>query len=297
MAEVNASIRPPAPVAVFGLGNMGHPMAMNLVRSGFAVAGFDQAGPARAHFAATGGRAVDDVKAAVGSAEVVITLLPDGKVVRSAVEGMLPLLRKGTVIVDMSSSDPVGTRALGGELQSKGFPFIDAPVSGGVRRAVDGSLAIMAGGDGATIDRVEPVLSAMGKSIFRTGPLGSGHAMKALNNHVSGAGLIAALEALRVGRAFGIDPNVIVDVLNASTGRNTATENKLKQFVITETFAAGFSIGLMAKDVRAARDLAAATGVPAPLIERCAELWDDAARDLGGSADHTAIERYLAKLA
>jgi 3-hydroxyisobutyrate dehydrogenase len=102
----------------------------------------------------------------------------------------------------MSSSDPVATRALGEELIAAGIRFIDAPVSGGVKRAVDGSLAIMAGGNGATIDAVEPLLAAMGKSIFRTGPLGSGHAMKALNNYVSGAGLVAAVEALRVGQAF-----------------------------------------------------------------------------------------------
>src|SRR3712207_1957187 len=115
---------------------------------------------------------------------------------------------------------------------------------------MDGTLAIMVGGDDQTIDRVEPLLKAMGRSIFRTGPLGSGHAVKALNNYVSGAGLIAAIEALDVGRAFGLDPNVLVDVLNASTGRNNSTEVKLKQFVISETYGSGFFLGLMAKDIR-----------------------------------------------
>jgi 3-hydroxyisobutyrate dehydrogenase len=172
-----------------------------------------------------------------------------------------------------------------------GFGFVDAPVSGGVKRAVDGSLAIMVGGENATIDRIQPVLVAMGKSIFRTGLLGSGHAMKALNNYVSGAGLVAAIEALRIGQAFGLEPGVIVDVLNASTGRNNSTENKLKQFVIPENFASGFALGLMAKDIEAARDLAAATGIAAPLADRCAALWEAGAKRLGLSADHTEIGR------
>jgi 3-hydroxyisobutyrate dehydrogenase len=161
---------------------------------------------------------------------------------------------------------------------------------------VDGTLAIMVGGDGRTIDRVEPLLSAMGRSIFRTGPLGSGHAMKALNNYVSGAGLIAAIEAVRVGRSFGLDPNVMIDVLNASTGRNNSTEVKLKQFVVSETYASGFFIGLMAKDIRTADSLAKELGIKVPLADRCADLWDEASRQLGEMADHTEIDRYLADL-
>lgn len=294
MPQSYSPIRPPAAITVVGLGAMGRPMAACLIRTGYAVTGFDTAEPARQRFAAAGGRVAADIAAAVGVAEIVITLLPDGAIVRAAVQAMRPHLKPGTVLVDMSSSDPVGTRALGADLTTAGIAFVDAPVSGGVKRAVDGSLAIMAGGAAETIDRIEPALAAMGKSIFRTGPLGSGHAMKALNNYVSGAGLIAAIEALQVGRAFGLDPAVIADVLNASTGRNNATENKLKQFVISETFASGFTLGLMAKDIRAARDLAAATGVPAPLIERCAALWDEAAERLGPAADHTEIGRHLA---
>ena len=193
----------------------------------------------------------------------------------------------------MSSSAPLGTRALGEKLTAAGVRFLDAPVSGGVKRAADGTLAIMVGGNAADIDEVEPILAPMGRSIFRTGPLGSGHAMKALNNYVSGAGLIAALDALRVGRAFGLDPAVMVDVLNASTGRNNSTENKLKQFVLSQSFASGFSLALMAKDIRTADELAAALEVPAPLAERTAALWDAAARALGPEADHTEVDRHL----
>jgi len=272
---------------------MGQPMAACLIGAGFRVRGFDNTAAARERFEAeTGGTAADSLEAAVSSAAAVITMLPTGKVVRAVVEAMSPHLRPGAVIVDMSSSEPIATRKLGEELIAAGYAFVDAPVSGGVKRAIDGALAIMVGGDDSTIDRVEPLLKAMGRSIFRTGPLGSGHAMKALNNYVSGAGLIAAAEALKVGRAFGLDPNVMVDVLNASTGRNNATEVKLKQFVISETYGSGFFLGLMAKDIRTADVLAKELGVDVPLADRTADLWDQAAEQLGAMADHTEIARF-----
>jgi 3-hydroxyisobutyrate dehydrogenase len=289
------TVRPPAVVAVVGLGNMGRPMAASLTRAGYDVAGFDLATAARERFAAAGGRAAADIAGAVGRAAIVITLLPDGTSVAAAVAAMKPHLASGAIVIDMSSSAPLGTRALGAELNAAGFGFIDAPVSGGVKRAADATLAIMVGGDAAIIARVEPVLAAMGSSIFRTGPLGSGHAMKALNNYVSAAGLAAAVEALAVGQKFGLDPAVMTDVLNASSGRNNTTENKLKQFIIPKTFASGFSMALMAKDIRTADELAAAIGVAAPLADTCTALWDEAAKQLGPGADHTEFGRFLAE--
>jgi 3-hydroxyisobutyrate dehydrogenase len=290
-----ASVRPPAAVAVVGLGNMGRPMAASLTRAGYDVIGYDLLPAARERFAQAGGRAAPDMAGAVARAAVVITLLPDGKAVRTAVTALRPHLSPGAIVIDMSSSAPLGTRALGAELHAAGFGFIDAPVSGGVKRAADATLAVMVGGDTAVIDRVEPVLAAMGSAIFRTGPLGSGHAMKALNNYVSAAGLAAAVEALAVGKKFGLDPNVMTDVLNASSGRNNTTENKLKQFIIPKTFASGFSMALMAKDIRTADELGAAIGVETPLAEICTELWEEEAARHGPGADHTEYGRYLAE--
>jgi 3-hydroxyisobutyrate dehydrogenase len=290
-----ASIRPPAAITVVGLGNMGRPMAAALTRAGYTVTGYDISAAARERFTQAGGRAVTDMASAVRDAAVVITLLPDGKAVRAAVTAMQPHLSPGTIVIEMSSSAPLGTRALGGEMKAAGFPFIDAPVSGGVKRATGATLAIMVGGDPAVIDRVEPVLAAMGKDIFRTGPLGSGHAMKALNNYVSAAGLTAAVEALAVGEKFGLDPNVMTDVLNASSGRNNTTENKIKQFILSKTFGSGFSVALMAKDVRTADELGAAIGVATPLAEACALLWGEAAAQLGPNADHTEYGRETSK--
>jgi 3-hydroxyisobutyrate dehydrogenase len=290
------AIVPPAAVAVIGLGNMGVPMGACLIKAGFAVTGFDLSEAARKKFADAGGRAAPDVAAAVSSADVVVTLLPNGKIVREAVTALRPHLKPDTILVDMSSSDPIGTRRLGEELIAAGFEFVDAPVSGGVKRAVTGTLAIMVGGDAATIDRIGAVLAAMGTSIFRTGALGSGHAMKALNNYVSSAGLIAAVEALRIGRKFGLDPALMTDILNVSSGKNNTTEVKLKQFIISETFADGFPLRLMAKDVRTADDLAHGLGITTPLADLCAKLWDEAAEHLAETADHTEILRYMERL-
>ncbi len=291
-----AAITPPAAVAVIGLGNMGVPMANCLSRAGFQVTGFDVSETARQRFTAAGGKSATDAAGAVSTADVVITLLPDGKAVRAALEGLKKNLKSGCIVMEMSSSAPLGTRALGEAFIADGFEFIDAPVSGGVKRALDGTLAIMVGGESATIDRVNALLSAMGRAIFRTGALGSGHAMKALNNYVSAAGLVAAVEATNIGEKFGLNPDLIADILNASTGRNNTTEVKLKQFIISKTFNAGFPLRLMAKDVRTANDLAHAIGVPSPLADTCAQLWDDAARSLDEKADHTAVGRYIETL-
>jgi 3-hydroxyisobutyrate dehydrogenase len=287
-----------ARIAFFGLGKMGLPMARCLIEAGWSVTGYDPFPEAREAFAAAGGRMAADPGAAVEGAAVVITMLPDGKAVRALLtqgEGVAGRLAPGTVVVDMSSSDPVGTRDLAADLAADGVILIDAPVSGGVRRAIDGSLAIMVGGDAGAIATARPLLDAMGGSIFATGPIGSGHAMKALNNYVSAAGLTAACEALRVGRSFGLDPMLMTDILNASTGRNNSTEVKLKPFVIPQSYTSGFSLALMAKDLRTADDLARHQGVAAPLSGAVAGLWTEALAELGPSADHTAIDAFLGK--
>jgi 3-hydroxyisobutyrate dehydrogenase len=209
----------------------------------------------------------------------------------------LSALARGTILVDMSSSSPVGTRELGERLAQSGVAMIDAPVSGGVKKAKDATLSIMVGGHEATIARCRPLLEAMGKQIFLTGPLGSGHAMKALNNYVSAAGFAAAVEAVLAGQRFGLDPKTIVDVINASTGVNNSTLNKFHQFVFRRAFESGFSLDLMVKDLRTAMEVARASGSPVPLGEACLQAWIEAQSVLGPGADHTAVARYWEKLA
>ncbi|WP_319633522.1 NAD(P)-dependent oxidoreductase [Pelagibius marinus] len=301
MSGKGGAVAPPAAIGFIGLGQMGIPMAQQLLRAGFEVKAFDAAEAARANFqAATGTAAVESAAAACRDVAAVITMLPDGKIVRDVLcgagEGALAAADPGTIVIDMSSSSPIDTRALAAALEPRGFALVDAPVSGGVKRALDGSLAIMAGGETGTVERVRPLLSAMGAAVFATGPLGSGHAMKALNNYVSAAGLVAAAEAILVGRRFGLDPETIVDVLNASTGRNNSTEKKMKQQVLSGDFASGFSLALMTKDLHTAAGIARDAGIAAPLAQVCEDLWAEADTKLGAGADHTEIYRFLAGL-
>lgn len=296
-------LKPPARIGLVGLGQMGQPMARNLLKAGFTLAVFDANLPAaRALADAHPGVLVpESLRALANECAAVITMLPNGAIVRDVVldgaDNLAAGMPSGGLVIDMSSSSPVGTRELGALLAERGVALVDAPVSGGVKRAVDGTLAIMAGGDPAAIDRCEPVLAAMGQQIFRTGSLGTAHAMKALNNFVSAAGFAAAAEAVLAGTRFGLDPATVVSVLNASTGKNNSTENKFPQQVLTRKFAAGFSLGLMVKDLRTALEVAKATGMPAPMAEATVEEWSRSEALLGPGADHTAMVRYVEHLA
>jgi 3-hydroxyisobutyrate dehydrogenase len=273
-------------VGFIGLGRMGELMSANLERAGFRLQTWDKA--KRANRASA--------RDAAAGADVLITMVPDGRAVAEAVTAALPGLKRGAVVVDMSSSDPGTTRKLGQMLASRGIAMVDAPVSGAVAKARDGTLSIMAGGDAADISRVRPVLEKMGTEIFHCGRLGAGHATKALNNYLGAAGTIAGFEALLIGKAFGLDPKTLVDVINASTGRNSATERKIPQQILTRAFASGFKIALMSKDVGIAARLSEDTGVPAPYLKQTLKHWRDAERALPDGADHTEIYKVLEAL-
>src|SRR5476649_1143148 len=255
-------LAPPATIAFIGLGMMGRPMATRLAEAGFKLRVFDVSQKAVSDFvgAHPSALATASAKAAAQGAAALITMLPDGKIVRQAVlegrDAAVEGLEPGALVLDMSSSNPVDTQKLARDLAGRGMALLDAPVSGGVKRAIDGSLSIMVGGGAADLERARPVFAAMGKTITLCGPAGAGHAMKALNNYLSATGLVAMCEALVVGEAFGLDPGTMVDVFNSSTGRSNATEVKGRQFVVSRTFAAGFTTGLMAKDLRTAGEVA-----------------------------------------
>jgi 3-hydroxyisobutyrate dehydrogenase len=286
------------PVAFIGLGTMGLPMATRLVEAGYAVRGSDLSAAARTAFAQRGGASFEIARDAAERAAFAIMMLPDGKVVREALlgsGGAAEALRPGALVIDMSSSAPLGTRDLAQELAARRIDLIDAPVSGGLKRALDGSLAIMAGGNAALIEKARPLLELMGRSVIQVGPIGAGHAAKALNNYVSAAGFAAACEAMIVAGKFGIDRGVFIDVLNASTGRNNSTENKMKPVVLSGTFDSGFAMALMAKDVRTAAELAEELGVEAEGAHAAAKLWADALSALGKGADHSELYRFLAR--
>ena len=284
------------PVGFVGVGTMGTRMAANLAKAGFDLVIRDADPDAQEQFIATHGGEPATSPRSFAATGVVVTMLPDGTDVRDAVlgweGGIADALPPGAVVLDMSSSDPVGTTALARDLAPLGIRLVDAPVSGGITRAESGTLSLMVGGqDEDAFSRVLPVLKVLGERIFRTGPLGSGHAMKALNNFLGAAAFTTAAEALAIGHEFGLDPRVMLDVINTSTGRSFNTEVVLKDDVITGRYGTRFALGLMAKDVGIAADLAEAVGVDAPACQLMRRRWAEAAADLGFAADHSEAHK------
>jgi 3-hydroxyisobutyrate dehydrogenase len=287
---------PPQRIGFVGLGNMGAPMARHLAGAGYALLVADANADTLERFCATVKCERAASLAQLGrSCRLVITMLPDGVAVRQVLlgeGGVAAGLSAGSVVLDMSSAEPVGTRELGRRLADARISLIDAPVSGGVKRAVEGALAIMAGGESTAIARCRPVLARLGR-VFCSGGSGSGHAVKALNNYLSAVALAATAEAMLAGQRFGIEEKVMLEILNHSTGRNSATEQKYPAFVLPRSFNSGFALGLMAKDLRIALGLAESLGTPSAFLAECAALWSRAEELLGFGADNTEIVRYL----
>ncbi|HWG77318.1 MAG TPA: NAD(P)-dependent oxidoreductase [Steroidobacteraceae bacterium] len=293
-------------IAFIGLGMMGAPMARCLRRRGFELFADDLdkervrelsteelAGPVPVPLRAEHASAID----------ALITMLPDSDAVErvllgenaDGVSGWADRLSQGSCVIDMSSSDPARSRRLAERLAALGLHYLDAPVSGGVHRATDGSLAILVGGELGVLQTHRPLLEAMGRSVLHIGRAGCGHAAKALNNYVSAAGLVATVEALHIAEGFGIEPTVMTEVLNASTGRTNTSENKVRQFMLSGSFSSGFALALMAKDLRIAQQLSSTVGYSMPLGATCVRVWDDAARHATAKTDHTEMYRLLAQ--
>ena len=287
-------------ILFIGLGMMGSPMAALLAKAAYPLLVADADTRRASAFAdAHGATAVDLRAPGWPAADVVITMLPSSSVVEQVVlgdagrPGLLALLKPGVTLIDMGTSEPLRSRELAQKLSNAGIGFIDAPVSGGVKRAVEGSLAIMAGGDKDTFEAVVDILGCMGENLFHVGGPGAGHAMKALNNYVSASGLVAAVDAMHVGERFGLSPAMVIDVLNASSGRNNATENQARQFMLNGKYDSGFSLQLMVKDLTIASELATGAGYAMPMASECLALWADASGRLDRVADHTEMYHLM----
>lgn len=283
-----------APVGFIGLGAMGAPIATNFTTAGHNLVVHDADSAVRAQFVSehAGVAEADDF----GDCGAVVLVLPDSDIVERVVlgdGGVLAQLKPGAVIIDMGSSVPARTKALAAAAAERDVIVIDAPVSGGVTRARKADLAIMVGGDIEVIDIVRPLLASTGSQIVHVGPVGSGHAAKALNNLLSATGLVAAAEALLVGRKFGIDAATLLAVINASSGRNQATETKYEKFILSQNYGSGFGAALMRKDIGIALELARSENVPTVLGDALAALWNAAVDGLAPGSDHTEVVRYL----
>lgn len=287
------------PVGFIGLGTMGEPMVATLRRAGVAVLGFDVRPEAAQRLAAeTGMEAADSAASVFARCREVIAMVPTSAHLEAMLfgeGGAAPSATPGTLLIDMSSGEPSATRRIGERLAAQDVGMVDAPVSGNVVRARKGDLAIMLGGGDADCERASAVLQPMARAIFRTGALGSGQAMKALNNLASAAGFWIASEVLAIGRKAGLDPVVMLDVLNASTGANNSTQNKFKPFVLSGSYQGNFLLPLMVKDLGIAAGLARETEADAPLAAQVLALWQQALQTLGTTADHTEVARLVAE--
>lgn len=284
-------------VAFVGLGNMGAPMVRNLAAAGVPLILRDANDAVQAALVSELGAVPAEAGADFANADVVVTMLPDDRAVAAVMlewdGGVAASLRPGAVVVDMSSSNPGGTIALGKALAERGIGLVDAPVSGGIARAVTGTLALMAGTDDpASLERVQPVLDVLGAQTFPTGPLGSGHAMKALNNFVGATTYVVTAEALAIGQHYGLTPATMIDVFNASTARSFNSEVVFKEHVVSGRYATAFALGLITKDVGIAAHLAEESGVDAPLTRLSSERWNAALGELGHTADHSEAHKH-----
>ena len=287
-------------IGFIGIGQMGMPMIRNLLQANFSVTGFDlnplvaQELKNEAHFEMAA-RAITLTK----KCDVIILMLPDSNIVDRLLwdsdDALAKAMNTKQTLIDMSSSDPVRSRANFERMAQLGISFIDAPVSGGVRRAKDGSLSIMIGGLTPAVESVQPIFKAMGKTLVHVGAAGAGHAVKALNNYVSASGLLAVCEALIAAEKFGIDPHLVNQVFNASTGKNNTTDVKVENFMLSGTFNSGFSLALMRKDLQTALDFITRMETPKTFADACTQTWTQAEKTLDKGADHTAMYAFTQK--
>lgn len=286
-------------IGFIGLGVMGAPMATHLARAGHRLALLDRDADVAHRLAQSLGapaHVVSTPREVAAASDVVITMLPDGQVVQQVTlgdDGLVHGWRSGALLLDTSSCEPWLTQATGAALAQRGGRMVDAPVSGAQWGAIDAQLVFMAGGAAEDVERARPLLDLMGRAVFHLGPLGSGHAMKCINNCITAVTLANTAEGLVAGKRYGLDPAVMVDVLNASTGGSWITQTHFRQRVFNRAFDDPFKLALMLKDVGIAMDLAHETATPVPLWGLAQQLWRMADHAAGDGASVSELVRWV----
>jgi 3-hydroxyisobutyrate dehydrogenase len=289
-------------IGFIGVGTMGLPMAANLVKKGFTVTAFDVNPAAVKAATAVGAASAASAAEAVAGADLVITMLPSSPHVESAFTGdggVLMAARKGTLLVDMSTIDPAVTRRLAAAAAERGLRFVDAPVSGGVPRATDGTLAIMVGGAPADFEAARPALAAMGANVIHVGGVGSGEVAKLCNNLIAGVAAVAVSEAFRIAEGFGVDPKVITEVISKSSGNTWVMEHMhpvpgmVARSASTNEYRPGFMTDLMCKDVGLAVDAARGLRIPLFVAPAAQQVYRLASSHGLGRKDFTSVYTFL----
>ena len=291
-----------ANVAFIGLGNMGGPMATNLVAAGHSVTVFDLSAEACAQLKAAGAAVAGSAADAASGVDYVISMLPAGKHVAATYMGdggLLSLLDEATTVLDCSTIDAATAREVGEAAAAMGIGFMDAPVSGGVAAAAAGTLAFMCGGDAATFEKARLILQDMGKNIFHAGPAGSGQVAKGCNNMLLAIHMIGSCEALEMGARNGLDPKVLSEIMLASSGRNWSLEvynpypGVMENAPASNDYKPGFMVDLMVKDLGLAMEIAQLSDVNNSMGQLARELYGQHQESGNGQRDFSSILQQL----
>ena len=285
-------------VAFIGLGIMGKPMVHNLLKAGYEVSCFDIIRENVEIVKGYGAAAAESIKETIVDAPVVITMLPNSPHVKEVVlgdGGVLENAKEGTVLIDMSSINPIASREIEAECRKKGIKMLDAPVSGGEPKAIDGTLSIMVGGEKEVFDAMVPVMSKMGSSVTYCGEIGAGNTTK-LANQIIVAGNIAVLaEALTMAKMSGVDPTIVFNAIKGGLAGSTVMNAKAPM-MIDGNFKPGFKIDLHIKDLNNAIDTAHSVGAPLPLTAEVMEMLENLHAEGNGQLDHSGLALYYKKL-
>ncbi len=296
-----------ATIAFIGLGNMGGPMAVNLVKAGHQVTVFDLFPAAVQVLVDAGASSAGSAAMAVKDAEFVVSMLPAGKHVESlylgdkkeGAEGLLSIIDSSAVILDSSTIDAATARKVGAAAKERGIDMMDTPVSGGVAAATAGTLAFMCGGDQAAFEKAKPILAAMGKNIFHAGDNGAGQVAKICNNMLLSVLMVGTSEALSLGADNGLDPSVLSDIMLASSGRNWTLEvynpypGVMANTPASNDYKPGFMVDLMCKDLGLAMESATSTGSTTPMGELACDLYKAHQNNGYGQMDFSSIIKTL----
>ncbi|TKC19466.1 NAD(P)-dependent oxidoreductase [Robertmurraya kyonggiensis] len=286
-------------IGIIGVGNMGSRMAKNFLKAGVDVGLYDINEKALQELVHLGANAIETPAELARTYPYIITILPNSNIVKATIfgeNGLIEGLHRGSMIIEMTTAIPTITKEIASNLEERGLRMIDAPVSGGVVKAEDGTLTIMVGGKEQDFEEVQSYLKIIGENIVHVGSIGAGHTIKALNNMVSATTLAVTGEALALGVKLGLNPEKMLDVINSSTGRSFSSEFKFPAQVLTRNFGGNFSIDLMVKDITIALGMADEQRTPMVVSSATYQLWKQALAQSDPNVDHTEVIKHIEKM-
>ena len=283
-------------IGFIGIGNMGAPMAQNLLKAGYPLVVYDLREKAMEDLVKAGAEKASSARDLASRSSIVITILPASPDVEAVVlgpEGVIEGAKSGDIVIDMSSSYPASTKMISERLSTKGIRMLDAPVSGGTKGAREGTLTIMVGGEEKDYEECRPIFEAMGQNIYYLGKIGAGHTVKALNNLCSACSMVITSEALVVATKLGLSPEKVIDAINSSSGRSWSSQVKFPNFVLNNAFNSGFTIGLMNKDLEIATRLGRELHVPMFIGTAVQQLYNHAVGQGRGDDCSSTITKII----